>query len=190
MNKGLPEIILASESPRRKEILSRLGFRFNSITPSFKEIHDCLPPSLVPVINACGKAESVADMHPSSIVIGADTIIEFEEEILGKPGTIPDAKKMLLRLSSRKHSVVTGVCMMRIKDRGRCVFCDSTEVVFKKLTESAVDDYLSKVNPLDKAGSYALQEHGDIIIEEVDGSVDNVIGFPSEKFLKAISLWV
>ncbi|HCE45463.1 MAG TPA: septum formation protein Maf [Lentisphaeria bacterium] len=183
-------LILASESPRRKEILSRLGFKFTAVHPRFEEIHEYLPPSLIPVINACGKAGSVAEMHPSSIVIGADTIIEFEGGTLGKPGTISDAKNMLLRLSGKKHSVVTCVCMMKDDDRAKCVFCDSTDVVFRKLTDPAADEYLSRVHTLDKAGAYAIQEHGDMIIEEVDGSIDNVIGFPSEKFLKAASLWL
>ncbi len=185
-----PEIILASESPRRKNILSGLGIKFIVEIPSSEEILDCHSPSLVTVINARKKAESVASRHHSSIVIGADTVIELDGSVLGKPGTLQEARRMLNLLSGRRHSVVTGVCIVRKDYRAECVFCDSTDVFFRKLDESSIDEYLSKVNTLDKAGAYAVQEHGDIIIGKIEGSVDNVIGFPSEKFMRAFSLWL
>jgi septum formation protein len=191
MNSGdnLQKIILASESPRRKEILTRLGIMFSVHKPSVHEICEYCSPSLVPVINACRKAEVVALELPSHTIIGADTVIEFEGCILGKPGTVEEAGKMLLSMSGKKHLAVTAVCIRRIVDEFKCVFADSTEVEFRKFSESTVMEYISRVNTLDKAGAYAVQEYGDMLISSVKGSYDNVIGLPSEKLVSALSLF-
>ncbi|OGV35628.1 MAG: septum formation protein Maf [Lentisphaerae bacterium GWF2_49_21] len=185
-DRGVPEIILASESPRRKEILSRMGIGFKSLTPSAEETNEYFCPSLVPLVNACRKAENISEAYPSSLVIGADTVIELDGKILGKPSSSSEARKMLLMLSGRKHLVLTGVCLVKKEVRAKCVFCDSTEVIFKKLSNPAVDDYIGKVNTLDKAGAYAIQEHGEMLIAGIEGSFDNVIGLPSEKLARAL----
>ncbi len=130
----------------------------------------------------------MARRFPSSLVIGADTVIEIDGMILGKPQSLQDARQMLGRLSGRKHQVVTAVCMIRMECRAECVFCDCTEVVFREISGSVIEEYVSKVDTMDKAGAYAIQEHGSLIIEEIKGSMDNVIGFPAEKFMKAVSL--
>lgn len=186
MNPQLQKIILASESPRRKEILARLGIKFSVHKPHVHEISEYFCPSLVPLINACRKAESVALQFPSHTVIGADTVIEFEGRILGKPETVSEALGMLISMSGKKHLAVTAVCIRKIEDDVKCVFSDSTEVEFKNFSEATVMEYIGRVNTLDKAGAYALQECGDMLISSIRGSYDNVIGLPSEKLLMAL----
>jgi septum formation protein len=188
MNSGdkLQKIILASESPRRKEILARLGIKFSVHKPHVHEISEYFCPSLIPVINACRKAESVALQFPSHTVIGADTIIEFEGRILGKPETVSEAAEMLISMSGKKHLAVTAVCIRKIEDDIKCVFSDSTEVEFRNFSEATVMEYIGRVNTLDKAGAYAIQEFGDMLINSIRGSYDNVIGLPSEKLLIAL----
>ncbi len=181
------KIILASESPRRKEILARLGFSFSVRKPSGHEISGYCRPSLVPVINACLKAESVARQFPSHTVIGADTVIEFEGRVLGKPETVPEAVEMLISMSGKKHLAVTSVCIRKIEDEVKCVFSDSTEVEFRNFSASTVMEYVGRVNTLDKAGAYAIQEYGDMLISSIRGSYDNVIGLPSEKLALALA---
>jgi septum formation protein len=187
MNPKLPKIILASESPRRKEILTRLGISFSVCKPSVNEISGYCRPSIVPVINACRKAESVALQFPSRTVIGADTVIEFEGRILGKPETVSEAVEMLMSMSGKKHLAVTSVCIRRVEDKVKCVFSDSTEVDFREISVSTVMEYVGRVNTLDKAGAYAVQEYGDMLISNIRGSYDNVIGMPSEKLVLALS---
>jgi septum formation protein len=188
MNSGdkLQKIILASESPRRKEILTRLGIIFSVHKPSVREISEYCCPSLVPIINACRKAEGVALEFPSHTVIGADTVIEFEGRILGKPGNVEEAGEMLISMSGKKHLAVTAVCVRRIEDEFKCVFADSTEVEFRNFSASTVMEYIGIVNTLDKAGAYAVQECGDMLIGNINGSYDNVIGLPSEKLVMAL----
>lgn len=188
MNSGdkLQKILLASESPRRKEILARLGISFSVRKPFVNEISEYCCPQIIPVINACNKAERVALEFPSHLVIGADTVIEFEGRILGKPETVSEAVKMLISMSGKKHLAVTAVCIRGIEDKLKCVFTDSTEVEFRNFSASTVMEYVGKVNTLDKAGSYAVQEFGDMLISGIRGSYDNVIGLPSEKFLLAL----
>lgn len=183
----LPKIILASESPRRKEILTRLGIVFSVHKPSVHEISEYCCPSLVPVINACLKAESVALRFPNHTVIGADTVIEFEGRVLGKPESVSDAVEMLISMSGKKHLAVTAVCIRKIEDDIKCIFSDSTEVEFRNFSASTVKEYVGRVNTLDKAGAYAVQEYGDMLIRNINGSYDNVIGLPSEKLVLALS---
>lgn len=186
MTPQLQKIILASESPRRKEILARLGIKFSVHKPHVHEISGYFCPSLVSVINACRKAESVALQFPSHTVIGADTVIEFEGRILGKPETVSEALGMLISMSGKKHLAVTAVCIRKIEDDVKCVFSDSTEVEFRNFSEATVMEYIGRVNTLDKAGAYAVQECGDMLISNIRGSYDNVIGLPSEKLLMAL----
>ncbi len=182
----VPGIILASESPRRKDILSRMGLDFKVVPPETEEASLYYYHSLVPIINACRKAGKVSSDFPSSLVIGADTVIEFENRILGKPSSESESAEMLQLLSGRSHLVITGVCLIRKSSHARCVFCDVTEVSFRKLSRKSIEEYVRKVDTLDKAGAYAIQEHGDMIIEGTRGSFDNVAGLPSEKLRTAL----
>jgi septum formation protein len=185
-DKRLQKIILASESPRRKEILARLGINFSVRKPYIHEISEYFCPSLVPVVNACLKAESIALEFPYHTVIGADTVIEFEGRILGKPETVSEAGRMLISMSGKKHLAVTSVCIRKIDGDVKCVFSDSTEVEFRDVSALTVMEYIGRVNTLDKAGAYAIQEYGDMLISNIKGSYDNVIGLPSEKLVLAL----
>ena len=175
-------IILASASPRRSALLREAGPAFASMrimTSHVKEGSD-------PLENAMRKAEAVAQMNPRTIVIGADTVIRFGGETIGKPADLEDAKRILARLSGRTHDVATGVCV-------RCAEADilvrveeATHVTFRTLTPGAIDKYVQDVDVLDKAGTYAIQEHGEDIIESIDGSLTNVIGLPVERLKETV----
>ena len=171
--------ILASESPRRRELVSRLGVPFEIHTLPVKEYRQGdLPFFEIPVRNAELKAASVAEKYPESVVLGADTVIVFEDRIKGKPADAADAKRTLLELAGKTHAVVTGLALLRACDGTRILWSECTRVTFKAYPEAVVDEYMRLVDVLDKAGSYALQEHGDMLVERVDGDCDNVVGLP------------
>lgn len=173
------EIILASTSPRRKELLSTLVENFQVIPSPGEEIH-CHETPLPELccMNAQSKASAVAGRpeHQERIVIGADTLVYVDETPLGKPRDRQEAISTLKKLSGRTHQVCTGVCI--IHDDHVTTFYEITEVRFKELTDETVEGYLEKVDVMDKAGSYAVQEHGEMIVQEVTGSYSNVVGFP------------
>ena len=171
-------LVLASTSPRRRELLERAGFAFEVVASPAAEIHD---PSMEPAAlcehNASLKALAVAAFRPDAAVIGADTLVFLDGEPLGKPADLAAARGMLTRLSGRTHQVCTGVCVVFPGGRAT-TFHELTGVRFRTLGRSVIEDYLARVNPLDKAGSYGIQEHGAMIIEGIDGAFDNVMGLP------------
>jgi len=136
--------------------------------------------------NARAKAREVAPRHPHSVVLGADTLVWLRGIPLGKPAGLDEARKMLRLLSGRVHEVATGVHLLRVEPRQQAEFHEVTRVRFRKLDEGAIDQYLASVDVLDKAGAYALQEHGDLLIETVEGSRSNVIGLPVERTMAAL----
>ena len=170
-------IILASASPRRSALLKEAGPVFASLqilTSHVEEGSD-------PLENAFRKAEAVAQMNPRALVIGADTVIRFEGRTIGKPADPEDAKRILAMLSGRTHDVATGVCVRCVEADILVRFEEATHVTFRTLTPEIIDKYVQDVNVLDKAGAYAIQEHGEDIIEKIDGSLTNVIGLPVER---------
>ena len=173
------QLVLASLSPRRRELLSRLAYPFEVRSFPTREFSDGeLPAEQLPERNAEAKAAAVAERFPDAVVVGADTVIIFDGRIIGKPHDAEDAFRTLTALSGRTHRVVTGVALLRRRDGLREVWSESTAVTFKTLTPETIREYLRRVNVLDKAGSYALQEHGDMLVERVDGDADNVVGLP------------
>jgi septum formation protein len=178
--------ILASKSPRRSQLLRDAGLEFEVIASDAEEKMDGVYKPQIPFLNAIDKAESVAKKNVDSIVLGADTVVEFEGEILGKPSSRKDALETLLKLSGRTHFVTTGVCLRCIEKKISCVFGDTSEVRFKAFDSETASCYLEKVNALDKAGAYAIQEFGEMIVENVKGSMSNVIGLPVRKSLESI----
>lgn len=175
-------VILASASPRRSALLKEAGPAFASMrimTADVKEGDD-------PLENAMRKAEAVAELNPRALVIGADTVIRFEGETIGKPSDIEDAKRILAKLSGRTHDVATGVCVRCVEADILVRFEEATHVKFRTLTPETIDKYVQDVNVLDKAGAYAIQEHGDDIIESIDGSLTNVIGLPVERLKETV----
>lgn len=181
-NKVNDRLILASGSPRRRDMLRKVGLEFDVIPSPAKELHDELMPlDQLCEENARLKALAVAQDYPEATVIGADTLVYIDQTPLGKPRSKEEAAAMLMRLSGRTHQVCTGVCIARAGEVDS--FHAITEVVFKKLSEKIIRDYMAKVDVMDKAGSYAVQEHGEMIIEQVRGDYDNVVGLPVGQLL-------
>lgn len=175
------KIILASGSPRRKELLARLVADFTVIVSPAEEINDAsLGMAGLCEENARLKATAVACDYPGCTVIGADTLVFLDGQALGKPKSMEEAAGMLRRLSGRKHQVCTGVCIAGPGDRV-VMLHDVTDVVFHELDEDKISEYLAKTSPLDKAGAYGIQDHGEMIVESIEGAYDNVMGFPVER---------
>jgi septum formation protein len=187
---GPEPCILASTSPRRAELLRQLKLDFQVIPSDAREIlDDQLSPFEICQLNAHRKARVIAKKHPDGLVIGADTLVFLDGEIMGKPASRADAERMLTRLRGRTHQVVTGICLIHLRAHREHVFAVSTDVTFHPLDAGQIRNYLARVDPLDKAGAYAIQEHGDLIISEISGSYSNVVGLPLEQLRKELQSW-
>jgi septum formation protein len=179
-------VVLASASPRRRELLERAGLAFEVMPSPAEEIHDAsLKPDVLCEHNAVLKAEAVAALRPDATVIGSDTLVFIDDEPLGKPADHREARAMLRRLSGRTHHVCTGVCVI-FPGGDRKVFHGSTDVTFLPLDDAGIEAYLALVNPLDKAGAYGIQEHGELIISGINGNFDNVMGLPVDMVVAAL----
>lgn len=172
-------VILASESPRRRELLAQIINDFEVRSADIDEISAAADPFAVPELNARAKAACVAQKNPDALVIGADTVIIFENKVIGKPRDPDDARRILKAFAGKTHFTVTGVALRRIgKTPLDISYCEVSEVKFKQYTDNTIDRYLSLVHVLDKAGAYALQEHPELIIESYSGEAENIIGLP------------
>lgn len=179
-------IVLASASPRRRELLEKAGVIFEVIVSPAEEIHDAaMQPHLLCEWNATLKAAAVAAERPDATVIGSDTLVFIDDMPLGKPADMDEARAMLRRLSGRTHQVCSGVCVI-YPGGGKNVFHDLTAVTFRTLDDSVIEDYFSRVDPLDKAGAYGIQECGEMIVSEISGSFENVMGLPVAKVIAAL----
>ena len=186
----LPPLILASASPRRAELLQQLNLEFQIVPGAIAETFDeQLSPLELCQLNAHRKARVIAKKHPDALVLGADTLVFLEGEIMGKPADVAEARRMLGRLQGRTHQVVTGVSLIHLRALRERTFAVSTDVTFHPLTAEKINGYLSKMNPLDKAGAYAIQEHGDTIVSEISGSFSNVVGLPLEMLKEEMRGW-
>ena len=175
-------LVLASQSPRRVELMREAGYVFEVLPVDVTEAHDeSLSPEALTTANATLKAVAGAVLRPDAVVIGADTLVYLDDLPLGKPKDMEEAKSMLRRLSGRAHHVCTGVSVASEGGRRVHEFAVISHVVFKTLTEADIEAYYSRVNPLDKAGAYAIQEYGERIIERTDGSWSNIMGLPMER---------
>jgi len=179
-------LVLASASPRRRDLLGGVGFEVIIRPADVEELTGGLSPRDLVLANAEMKALSVAAVTPGDLVLGADTIVVLDGEILGKPRDLAHAAEMLARLGGRVHEVLTGVCLLRGGAVSRCSFVESTRVSFRALDERIIADYLAEIDPLDKAGAYAAQEDQGRLIEQIEGSLENVIGLPVGRVLEAI----
>ncbi|HLH52371.1 MAG TPA: Maf family protein [Verrucomicrobiae bacterium] len=185
-----PSIVLASASPRRAELLRQLGVQFKVAVSNIPEVHhEELTALEVVQINAYRKARSVAKKFPDSLVLGADTLVYLDTRLFGKPATLEDAYQMLEQLQGRTHYVVTALCLLHLREHRQRVTAERTSVTFRTLDSSAIRRYLNHVNPLDKAGGYAIQEHGDLIVEDLSGSYSNVVGLPLERLTAELNAW-
>jgi septum formation protein len=186
----LPPLILASASPRRAELLRQLHPKFQIVHSDATEIMgEQLSPRELCQLNAHRKARAVAKKSPDALVLGADTLVFLDREIMGKPRDLAEAKRMLARLQGRTHQVVTGVSLIHLRGHRERLFATSTDVTFHPLTAAQIRDYLVKVNPLDKAGAYAIQEHGDMVVSGISGSFSNVVGLPIEQLAVELGAW-
>ncbi|OHB61211.1 MAG: septum formation protein Maf [Planctomycetes bacterium RBG_13_46_10] len=186
-------IILASASPRRKQLLAEVGYRFTTITPDIDE-------SAYPTggHNACeyakmlalAKAKSVAVKHPDCLVIGADTVVDFDGEIIGKPADAKDAERITKKIFSKPHKVITGLAVVRLSDGIEVVESDTTIVYPKKMTAEQIAEHIKGGSWRDKAGAYAIQESGDEFVEKIEGSLTNVMGLPMELLQQLLKKFV
>ncbi|MEI6081771.1 MAG: Maf family protein [Verrucomicrobiota bacterium] len=179
-------VVLASASPRRRDLLEAAGFEVIVRPAGVEELSEGLAPRALVIANAEMKALELATTTSGDVVLGADTVVVLDGQILGKPRDLKDATRMLRLLAGRTHEVLTGVCMLRGGTVVRCSFVESTLVAFRPFDEAMIVDYLKDINPLDKAGSYAAQEDRGRLIERIEGSMDNVIGLPVARVIEAL----
>lgn len=187
---NLPPLILASGSPRRAELLRQLELEFEVLPSTATEWkYEHLSPLEVCQLNAHRKARAVAKQIPDALVLGADTLVFLGDDIMGKPADLAEAERMLTRLQGKTHHVVTGVSLIHLRAHRERLFAVSTQVTFHPLSAEQVRGYLARVDPLDKAGAYAIQEHGDLLVANISGSLSNVIGLPVERLSQEIEAW-
>lgn len=186
----LPPVILASASPRRAALLKLLKVDFRIVPGNVVEVaHEHLSPLEVCQLNAHRKAFAVAKKNPDALVLGADTLVFLDNEVLGKPRSLAEARRMLSRLQGRHHQVVTGVSLIHLRKHQERIFAASTDVLFHPLDDTQIREYTSQVETLDKAGAYAIQELGEILISEISGSYSNVVGLPVELLREELEAW-
>lgn len=173
------EIILASQSPRRRELLERMGIRnFRVVSADIDEREEeQLPPEQLVCRLASRKAEAVAEKAPKgAVIIAADTVVSLDGTVLGKPGDKLEAFKMLSTLSGNRHQVYTGLCV--IWDEDKRTEYEVTDVTFRELGEKEIEDYIATGEPMDKAGAYGIQGYGALLVERIEGDYYNVMGLP------------
>lgn len=185
MNRGVENrrLVLASQSPRRAELLRAHGFEgFEICAPDVEEAHDeAMSPEALTLANARLKARVVAGQRGDAVVVAADTLVYVDGVPLGKPGDLAEGRRMLERLSGRAHQVCTGVVMVWDGGAAEEAFAVVTEVVLKVLSAEVIEAYHAVCDPLDKAGGYGIQDGTEMILEGITGSFSNVMGLPMEE---------
>ena len=183
----MKRIILASASPRRKELLEKIGLRFEVDASDIEENlqSDITPQELAKKLSAA-KAQAVVKKYAEAIIIAADTVGVFKGKIIGKPHTPPEAKKMLRMLNGKSHLVITGFTITDTETGKSISESVETKVYFRQLTEAEIDAYVKTGEPLDKAGGYAIQGLGALIVNKIEGDYYNVIGLPLGALIKSL----
>ena len=184
-------LILASSSPRRKEILTLAGLTFQVLAPSCSEegVSFCSPGQYVEDLSRikCEAGAGLAEKTmKEALIIGADTIVYYNGKILGKPSDAEEAARMLWQLSGNSHQVFTGVTVMDLSSRRSKTFHEETTVCFYDLTEQEIQDYVATKEPLDKAGAYGIQGIGSYLVKEIHGDYFNVVGLPAARLLRVL----
>jgi septum formation protein len=186
----LPPMILASASPRREQLLRQLDLEFTVQSAAVEESRGGhFTPRELCLINAYHKAHAVAKANPDHLVLGSDTIVCVGSRVFGKPKDLEEAHAILGALQGVTHLVLTGVCLIHLRSRRQELFAEASAVTFRPLNALTIRKYLGLIQPLDKAGAYAIQDHGEMIIEKVSGSISNVIGLPLERLNQALIDW-
>jgi nucleoside triphosphate pyrophosphatase len=184
-------LVLASASPRRRQLLAEYGYQFTVVPADIEEIAPRhLTPREIALWNARAKARAVAARRPNDLVLGVDTLVAFEDRIFGKPRDFNEAFAMVSELNGRSHEVFSGVCLIHAATREEKNFSEVSRVHFRKLNVAQLRAYLARIGPLDKAGAYAAQDDRGEIIDRVEGSFTNVIGLPMEALAEALSQFV
>ncbi|MGF1531289.1 MAG: Maf family protein [Puniceicoccaceae bacterium] len=187
-----PVLVLASGSPRRREILSSLGVRFAVEVPEVEEVGAGFGRGAqIAMMNARMKAEAVAGLYTHRCILAADTVVCLADQIFGKPSSMEEATAMLEQLSGKAHEVMTGVSMIYRDAGAHWHEVVPTTVYFRQLDKETIQRYLDSIDPLDKAGGYAIQDGGEAIIERIEGSYSNVMGLPKRvvrEWLKKVDL--
>ena len=182
------KFILASSSPRRRELLLRLQIPFDIILPDVDESN--IPPDGSPETYCTAlaelKANDISQHYPNNLVIGSDTIVLLDNNIMGKPEDKKMAQNMLETLSGKTHHVYTGVCLKWADKNIHHLFAEITMVTFRELSEADINHYIESCPPYDKAGSYGIQDWSAIFVKEIKGCYDNVVGFPISRFYEEL----
>lgn len=177
------KLVLASASPRRAELLRRVGFEFEVVDSAVNEAEENYTIPEVHVLELSRKkAETVAKGIEDGLIVGADTIVVLDNEILGKPKDADDARNMLQRLSGRTHTVYTGFALIDRPSGEILTEYEKTDVTFRELDEKEIETYIQTDSPFDKAGAYGIQDLSAIFVTKVDGCFYNVVGFPLTRF--------
>ena len=171
-----PNIVLASGSPRRKELVTRLGWTFTVIAPDVDEDVSGAPESVVELLSE-RKARAAANMA-DGIILAADTLVALDDEVLGKPKDEADARRMLRQLSGRTHQVYTGVCMLDARSERMEKVVERSDVTFRPLTDEEIEAYIATGEPMDKAGAYGVQGTARAFVTGINGEFENVMGLP------------
>lgn len=180
-------IILASASPRRQELLKFAAAEFEICPADVDEtLPNDIPPESSAEFLAAKKAAAAAKSHEFDTVIGCDTVVICDGEIMGKPANINDARRMLRKLSGKVHCVITGVCI--IANGRQKSFSECTEVEFYELSDKEIDDYVNTGDPMDKAGAYGIQTEGCVLVKRISGDFFNVVGLPVARLKRELSL--
>lgn len=183
-----PPLILASGSPRRRAFFEELGYSFTTVVPQTPEhVLPGEPPATYVARNAALKAAAVAADHPSAVIVSADTVVVQDDDILEKPKSPDDARRMLRELSGRTHQVMTGVCILGPAPAEPYHEVVVTDVEFKPLSDAEIDAYIASGEPSDKAGAYAIQGLAAYMIRAIRGSYTNVVGLPLAEVVDALS---
>ena len=182
------KFILASSSPRRRELLLRLQTPFDIILPDVDE--SIIPPDGSPETYCTAlaelKANDISQHYPNNLVIGSDTIVVLDDQIMGKPEDKAMAQNMLETLSGKTHHVYTGVCLKWADKNIHHLFAEITTVTFRELSEADINHYIESCPPYDKAGSYGIQDWSAVFVQEIKGCYDNVVGFPISRFYQEL----
>ena len=175
-------LILASASPRRRQLLQTAGIAAEVIPAHIDESTLAGETTEKMVVRLARlKALAIARLQPGRLVLGADTTVVLNHHVLSKPADLADARRMLKILSGRTHEVLTGCCLVRQDPPFKKSWLATTQVTFRSFSDTTIDAYFTLVNPLDKAGAYGIQEHGDMLVERIDGFLSTVIGLPVEE---------
>ena len=180
-------LILGSGSPRRRDLMNEAGYTFEVVKPDVEEIDD--PARSIRALtreNARLKAEAVAADYADRVVIAADTLVLRDDTALGKPTDEAEAFAMIQSLNGRTHQVFTAVCVMAQAAGLEVEFSVVTDVTFKQLSDDELRQYHTLIDPMDKAGAYAAQDHGEVIIDRIEGSWTNVVGLPMEQLTEIL----